>query len=139
MERAIIIYHSKKGTTKRFGDEISALLKSRKIQTTTVSLEALDNPNLEAYDYVFLGAWTKGLMFFAQHPDKTWQTEASSLKIHSGSRIVLFTTYKLATGSMFSAMREKLGVKNRKDVLEMKSKKGNLTKSDAFNLDCYLS
>ena len=139
MKRAIIIYHSKKGTTRRFGEEISTLLKSREIQTTVVSLEALDHSNLEAYDYVFIGAWTKGLMFFAQHPDKTWLSEASSLQIHPASQIVLFTTYKLAIGSMFSVMRNKLGIRNREDVLEMKSKTGSLADSVAFNLDCYLS
>jgi len=43
---------------------------------------------------------------------------------------VLFTTYKLATGSMFSKMRKHLKCGANDIVLELKSRNGNLSKEN---------
>ena len=70
MKRALVIYHSKTGTTKKRATEIEGFC----------------------------------------------------------NQIALFTTYKLATGSMFSKMKKHIKCENNDYVLELKSRDGNLTK-----------
>ena len=45
-----------------------------------------------------------GLMIIAQHPDAICKDYVSTLNFGSNTKIGLFTTYKIATGSMFSRM-----------------------------------
>lgn len=126
MKKALVIYQSKNGTTKKFGKEIADYLVSKGIMNRTLSVEDAEKTDLHSYDYIFLGCWTKGLMIIAQHPDKIWQQYVKTLNLPSDIKIGLFTTYKIATGSMFSRMGKCLPADRGKNVLKLKSKNGEL-------------
>ncbi len=131
MKKAIIIYQSKKGTTRKLGEEIQSVLTSKLIATDIQALEECKGLDVSAYDYVFLGCWTKGLMFFAQHPDKVWNDYVPSLRFSKDSKMVFFTSYKIATGSMFSQMKKSLPQEHPSIYGKIKSRDGNLNYSSA--------
>ena len=135
MNKAIIIYHSKTGITKKYGQEIAAYLKTRDIPAELLSVQEFKNELLEKYDTVFLGCWTSGLMLFLQHPEKIWADFASKIVGLKEKQVVLFTTYKLATGSMFRKMRKHLNGKISGIKAELKSRRGILSDIDKTILD----
>jgi flavodoxin len=139
MKKAIIIYQSKKGTTRKLGNEIGRILETKGINTEVISLEDYDHRDLSVYEYIFLGCWTKGLMVIAQHPDKTWKKFVKSVEIPKNSKICLFTTYKIATGTMFSQMRKSFNGLNHSSYLKIKSKNGSLSNENARLIDYYIS
>jgi flavodoxin len=104
MKNAIIIYKSRKGTTKNFSENISDFLSKYGLQVDVKSLEATDPSEVSSYDFIFLGCWTKGLYFILQHPEKEWIKFAEKLGPLNRNKTVLFTTYKLRTGTMFKEM-----------------------------------
>jgi len=85
-------------------------------------------------DLVLLGAWCHGLFIFLQHPDKPWVEFARKLPDLSGKKVALFTTYKLATGSMFKKMRKQLKLGENQPVEIFKSKNGSLSEEDKERL-----
>lgn len=126
MKKAIIIYHTKTGTTKAFAERISHFLGDNNI---SVHLNSIGEPvdyNLSGFDYVILGCWTNGLLFMLQKPEKVWVDYASKLNGIDNSKLLLFTTYKILTGSMFSNMKKHLKFENRKSIKELKSRNGEL-------------
>ncbi len=127
MKKAIVIYHSKTGITKKMGEEISDFLKINNIQPEIFSINEFKNEKLKDADYVLIGCWTSGLMLFLQHPEKIWVNFARQLPDLSGKKTGLFTTYKLATGSMFRIMKKHLKTDPGDNPIEFKSRNGHLT------------
>ncbi len=138
MKNAIVIYQSKGGTTKKLGKEIALAISQNGFSTEVMSVEDCRNRDLSTFDYVFLGCWTKGLMVFAQHPDTLWKQLVSNLSLPDKSRVGFFTTYKIATGSMFSRMRSALPIKLTNNVPEIKSRNGNLTEKSRQQINQFL-
>jgi flavodoxin len=134
MKKALIIYYSTTGTTKKFGNEIGSYCSQNGLETKIVSIDEFTKDALIDVDFLFLGCWTHGLMILFQHPDKTWMNFAQSLPQLNGKKIVLFTTYKLATGSMFNKMRKFIKCESNDIILELKSRDGNLVESNAISL-----
>ena len=66
MNRALILYHSRTGTTAAFGGEIAAELSANGVRVTTLPLYKAGNESVEKADAVFVGCWTSGLFFFLQ-------------------------------------------------------------------------
>lgn len=126
MNKALIIYHSKTGTTKRMGYEIADFCKRNGMEIKIISINEFSKKELKAVDYLFLGCWTHGHMIFNQHPDKDWVEFADKLPAIDNKRIVLFTTYKIATGSMFRKMKEHINCDSKCIQLELKSRNGRL-------------
>lgn len=135
MKKVIVAYQSKTGTTKKYGEEIAKYLGSKKLNPNAVSIEDCNMKLVEEADVILLGCWTAGLMLFLQHPEKKWVTFAKSLPAMHHKKIGLFTTYKLATGSMFGKMRKHIGDKVNGIQIELKSKHGELSESDKKILD----
>lgn len=138
MKKSIIIYQSKKGTTKQFAYEIADYLNSKEIQSIVTSVEDFHEENFAAYDYIFLGCWTKGLMFFAQHPDAQWQKFVKSLSLPTNAKIAMFTTYKILTGTMFSKMIKCIPENQRENVLQIKSRNSNLLANMSLKIDDFI-
>lgn len=126
MKKALIVYNSKTGITKKFGHEIENFCSQNGLKTEIVSIDEFKKEALTGIDYLFLGSWTHGLMILLQHPDQLWVQFADSLPELKGMKIVLFTTYKLATGSMFKKMRAHIKSDPTNIVLELKSRNGKL-------------
>jgi flavodoxin len=131
MKKALIVYNSKTGITKKFGHEIEGFCNQNGLKTEIVSIEEFKKETLAGIDYLFLGCWTSGLMILLQHPDQVWVKYADSLPELKGMKIVLFTTYKLATGSMFKKMKAHLKCDPKDIVLELKSRNEKLLEQNA--------
>lgn len=134
MNKALIIHHSKTGTTKKYGREIADICHQNGIKTKVISIDEFKNRDLTNVDYLFLGCWTHGHLIFNQHPDKDWVNFANKLPVINDKKIVLFTTYKIATGSMFRKMKERLKCDSQLIKLELKSRNGKLDGSSATSL-----
>jgi flavodoxin len=138
MATAAVVYRSATGTTRRFAEEIGAYLESRGITTTVLSVGDCDAASLADVDVVLLGCWTSGLFIVAQHPDEPWLAFARDLPPLGHARVGLFTTYKLATGSMFTRMRAALTGTGAQVGLELKSRDGHLAEAGRRALDGFI-
>lgn len=139
MKKAVIIYHSKTGTTKQYGKQIAEYLKSKGIAAKLTSTATFHNEILNNADYIFFGCWTSGLMIMLQKPEPSWVEFASNLPGKPDAKVALFTTYKMLTGSMFKNMYKELKGKFAQPTLELKSRSQYLTDKNKKNLDFYFS
>ncbi len=130
MKRAIIFYQSQTGTTQRYAQEIGEYLQSNKIDTLWLPIEKCNDDLIKNIDYLFLGCWTKGLMVFFQKPDEIWNYNARKITIPSNTKVALFATYKIRTGSMFKNMGKQLKKKNDVLLPNLSSRNGKLTDKD---------
>lgn len=137
MATAAVVYRSATGTTRRFAEEIGAHLRSRGIDATVQSVGEADPASLGNADLVLLGCWTSGLFVVAQHPDEPWLAFVRDLPALGTARIGLFTTYKLATGSMFRRMAAALATSGAHVELELKSRDGHLSDAGRLALDAF--
>jgi flavodoxin len=139
MKRAVIVYRSRTGTTRRLAEEIGAFLATRDIDPRVVSVGECDVQALRDVDYLLLGCWTSGLMILRQRPDRPWVDFARAMPAITGPRIGLFTTYKLATGGMFAQMRRQLAGRVPAPGLELKSRTGRLSDGDRRALERFIA
>lgn len=134
MKKALIVFRSKTGITATFAYKIGEFLLSHGIEPEIISIEDFNPNQLKDKDFVLLGCWTDGILIAFQHPDKEWELFAKTLPPLSQLKIGLFTTYKIATGSMFRKMRKHLPVEPDRITLEIKSRNGYLTDANEKNL-----
>ena len=139
MKTAVIVYHSKTGTTKKYAEEISEYLKSKGLDTQVTSIQVYSQDMLNNVDYVLFGCWTNGLMVILQHPEKEWVDFAAKLPPMPDVKVALFTTYKILTGSMFRNMYKQLKGKFATPSLELKSRNGSLSEKDKQALETFIS
>jgi flavodoxin len=137
MKNVLVVYNSKTGTTEKFANEIAKSIE-KDAQVTTRSIGSCKAEDIASADKILFGCWTSGLFFFGQHPEKVWAEFASQLPTLDGKEVALFTTYKLATGSMFKKMSKKLPRSKNKISLKLKSKNGELKVSDAQLLNSFV-
>ncbi len=127
MKKAIIIYRSKTGITRGLGENISLFLEEHDIVTEIMTLNEARDISFQNYDYVFLGCWTSGLFLFFQKPEKSWVEFAKKIPRLDCAKTILFTTYKVRTGSMFRNMRKHLLLSGSlKNMIEIASRNENL-------------
>lgn len=139
MKKAIIYYSSRKGTTKYFGEEIGDYLKDKKIDVKIYSILDAKPEQLTDVDILLIGGWTHGLFFVLQHPDRNWVEFAKSLPSLYGKKVLLFTTYKIATGSLFRKMKKHLYNKADKIEYTLKSRGEKLLDLHKKQLDEFLA
>jgi flavodoxin len=135
---AAVVYRSHTGTTRQLAEEIAAHLRDRGIDALVSSVGDRDLARLADVDYLLLGCWTNGWFVIHQHPDEPWLAFARDLPVLERPRVGLFTTYRLATGSMFAKMREKLVGKVPRVELELKSRDGHLSSAGRAALDRFV-
>jgi len=137
--KASIIYNSHSGTTKGFAEAIGKYLAEKSVENSVGSIDNYDREYLQSADLVLIGCWTSGLMIIAQHPDRPWKHFAGKMPALSGKKVALFTTYKIATGSMFRKMEKILKGKIDKTDAVIKSKGRVLTEEHRAILDKLIS
>ena len=143
MTRAAIVYRSRTGRTRRYAEAIGAHLTSRGVDASISSIGECDLAALADVDVLFLGCWTDGLMIVLQGPDGPWRAFARVLPVLARPRVALFTTYRLATGTMFANMRAALAtgaLAGRPEAveLELKSRDGRLSPRDDEALELFI-
>lgn len=134
MKKALIIYNSKTGTTKKFGYEIGNYLHTKNIDSKIIPMYDFDEKEVAKYDLILLGCWTSGLLICRQHPQQDWIDFSKNLPDLKNKKIGLFTTYKIATGTMFKKMKSHLKNKIEDISLELKSRNGMLNESNMTKL-----
>ena len=143
MARAVVVYRSRTGVTRRYAEEISSLLRTKGVMTQLVSVGECDMATLAGADFLFLGCWTSGLFVIGQHPDEPWLAFVRDMPRLDGSgvgpKVALFTTYKLRAGSQFPRMRAALAGKTAAPQLELRSRNGYLSAADAPALERFVS
>lgn len=77
--------------------------------------------------------------YLKKNKSKEWVAFAKKLPAIENMKLVLFTTYKLATGSMFRKMKAQLKYGSGSLKLQLKSKKSRLIEADIDVLKTYLS
>jgi flavodoxin I len=132
-----VVYRSRTGRTRQFAEEIGTHLRTRGVDATVSSIGDCDMATLADVDLLLLGCWTNGLFVIMQHPDRPWIDFARDLPRVRG-RVGLFTTYQLATGSMFGSMRAELRGRTPDPSLELKSRDGRLSEHARAALDRFV-
>jgi flavodoxin len=138
MRHALVLYNSKTGTTERFAVEIGEFLSQEGIESKVVSIFKFVPQDLDGADVVLIGCWTSGLMILFQHPERTWVEFAKTLPDLRDKKIGLFTTYSLATGTMFKTMKEHIKMIHGGIELELKSRDGHLKDIHRQQLSSFL-
>ena len=128
--KAFVTYLSKTGITRKYASEIDAVLRNNQVESIMQNIHDANPANAGEAELVLLGAWCHGLFIVLQHPDKPWVEFARQLPDLSGKKVALFTTYKLATGSMFKKMKKHLKLGDNQPVEIFKSKNGSLSDDD---------
>jgi flavodoxin len=144
VKKAIVVYRSHTGVTRRYGEAMAEFLISKGVAAQVVSVGECDMTTLADADYLLLGCWTSGMFVLRQHPDQPWLAFVHDMPIlNSGStpgpRVALFTTYKLRTGSQFPKMRAALAGKTEAPGLELKSRRGSLSAADKLSLERFIA
>lgn len=138
MKKAVIIFHSKTGITRRYAEETEDYLRSKGLEVTSRSVKSYRKGECDDADYLLLGCWTSGLMIMLQHPDSEWKDFAKDFEGNSQAKTLLFTTYKLLTGSMFRNMLSTVEGKIKTPSAEIKSRTGSLSENDRKILDNFI-
>lgn len=139
MKQALILFHSRKGKTKKYAERIGYYLNSLDIEANVLPIECFRTDLLTSADYVFLGCWTSGLFLLNQKPEKVWVEFVKKLPLKRNQAVALFTTYNFRTGTMFKNMRKYLINNSKEENLELKSKDGKLSTQDKENLLLFLN
>ena len=139
MARAIVVYRSHSGVTRRYGEGIAAFLELKGVSTTVASVGECDMEALQNAEFLFLGCWTSGLFVVRQHPDEPWLAFVRDMPETKRPRVALFTTYKLATGSQFPKMRAALAGRTNAPELELKSRDAHLSSAHEQALEKFLA
>lgn len=138
MKRAIIFYQSKTGTTMNYAQELDAYFKANQIDTVCLSVEQYQQDIIQNTDYLLLGCWTKGLMVIFQKPDKIWGDFVKKISVPESTKVALFATYKIRTGSMFKNMAKYLNHAGNLSFPNLKSRNGKLSEKDKAVLDEFI-
>lgn len=113
MARAVVVYRSHSGVTRRYGEAVAAFLTAKGVESQVVSVGECDMATLAGADYLLLGCWTSGLFVVRQRPDEPWLAFVREMPATPQPKVALFTTYQLRTGSQFSKMRAALSGRPR--------------------------
>lgn len=137
--KAIVTYYSHKGKTAAYAREIAMYLWSRGVSVSLCSISDCTPEKLAGCDLLLLGCWTCGWFFFNQRPHPKWVEFARSLPRPTGARLLLFTTYKIRTGSLYRRMSQALGVDASAAVPRLGSRTGRLSVADKAVLDDFIT
>jgi len=124
--KALVVFHSKNGTTQKMAGEISNLLRKNNAEVKVGNLNEIKVSDVETSDLLYLGCRTSGKFIFGQKPEKSWIDFVKNLPETGKKKTVLFTTYKIATGSMFRNMKKYIQPKGYKVIGSMKSRNGKM-------------
>ncbi len=139
-KRAVVLYYSHKGKTAGYAREIAMYLWSKGLNVSLSAITDYDPERLNETDYLISGCWTCGWFVVGQHPHERWKTFSREIAGRvPAEHTLLFTTYKIRTGSLFRKMKKVLGIQSKQKVPYLKSKTGFLTDADKKRLDGFIN
>lgn len=135
--KALIVYNSKRGKTARYARAIAMYLWQKGFSISLCATHDYSEDKLESCDLLVTGCWTSGWFIINQYPNKLWRDFANKLPKNLPPYLILFTTYKIRTGTMFRNMRKRLTLSDVILTENLKSKTGVLTDVEKRVLDKY--
>ena len=133
--KATIVYQSRKGKTAFYAREIAMYLWQQGVNISLCATSDFSKEKLQNCDCLMLGCWTSGWFVVNQHPNPIWVEFAKKhLQDPLPPKLVLFTTYKIRTGSLFNRMKKRINMNHVKSIQTMKSKTGFLSNQDKILL-----
>ena len=137
--KATIVYQSQRGKTAGYAREMAMYLWQKGMNVSLCATSDFKAEKLEHCDCLILGCWTSGWFIVNQHPNKIWTDFAEKyLQGKLPPHLILFTTYKFHTGSMFNRMKKKLNLEGIEKIETLKSKTGFLSTEDKSKLDKFI-
>lgn len=94
--RAVIIYNSLTGTTRKAAHRIASELKALRVDATPVAIGDVDDATVADADLVIIGTWTDGIVILGQKP--AGRRKLAALPSLAGKRAVVFCTYAVDPG-----------------------------------------
>jgi flavorubredoxin len=94
--KAVVIYESLTGNTKRAAGMIGAELRRQGVAATAMPITAIDYQALEEADVVIVGTWTDGLILVGQKPGRAGRLK--KLPYITGKKAVGYVTYAIDCG-----------------------------------------
>ena len=94
--RAVVIYESLTGNTRKAAGMIAAELQAAGHQAVACAVDGVDYQALHEADVVIVGGWTDGLFFIGQRPGRAGRLR--KMPALAGKRAVCFVTYALDPG-----------------------------------------
>lgn len=137
--KATIVYYSHKGKTARYGREMAFHLYQMGVSVSFCSTADFKPEMLHNCDLLLLGCWTSGFFVINQKPHEAWVDFAKTLPAQLPAHLLLFTTYKYCTGSMFRNMRKHLNLNHVTYQSTLKSRFGLLTPEDKATLEALVA
>ena len=134
--KVTIVYQSRRGKTAAYAREMAMYLWQKGVSVSLCATSDFKQEKLENCDCLMLGCWTSGWFIVNQHPNDIWVKFAKEkLQVQLPKKLLLFTTYKIHTGSLFNRMKAKLNLKGVESIDSLKSKTGFLSEKDKKILD----
>ena len=94
--KAIVIYESLTGNTRKAGELIAAELTASGVDTIACSIKAIDLQQLSEAELVVVGSWVDGLFLFGQKPAGV--RRLVNLPVIDGKKTAVYCTYALEAG-----------------------------------------
>jgi flavorubredoxin len=107
--RAIVIYESLTGNTRKAAGLIAAELIAQGVSAVVCPITRIDYQALSHADLVIVGSWTDGVFVVGQRPGRAGRLRA--LPVVDGKRALVFCTYALNPGHVLEKMTEILSAR----------------------------
>lgn len=138
-KKAVVLYYSHRGKTAAYAREIAMYLWSKGLNVRLSSVSDAKPEDLQECDYLLSGCWTCGWFVVGQHPHTRWREFARQIRGRmDAAHTLLFTTYRIRTGSMRPRMKRALGIPATQQVSFLKSRNGRLSSTDKALLDHFI-
>jgi hypothetical protein len=112
--KAVIIYESLTGNTRRAAGLIADELYRHRVGARLFASTAIDPAAVEAADLVIVGTWTDGLLVVGQRPGR--KRRLAKLPDLTGKRCAVYCTYAIDSGKTLQKLTNVLEKKGA-DVL----------------------
>jgi flavorubredoxin len=96
--KAIVIYESLTGTTRKLAGLMGEELQARGVDATVCNITSVDLQALSEADIVFVGTWTDGIIIAAQKPGRAGRIQ--TMPTLRDKKVVGFVTYALHPGKV---------------------------------------
>jgi hypothetical protein len=122
--RAIVIYESLTGNTRKAGHLIAGELSRSGVQTVACPITGIDLQALSEAELVIVGSWTDGLVLFGQRPGRAGRL--LKLPVIDGKPAAVYCTYAVDPGRTLDKLAAIVGRRGGDVVGGMAIKRGNL-------------
>lgn len=100
--RAVVIFESLTGNTRKAAGFIAADLERGGVATTVSPITSVDYQALAEADLVVVGTWTDGLVLFGQRPGRSGRLK--KLPYITGKKCAVYVTYAVDAGNVLDKL-----------------------------------